>query len=115
MHYIMSNHKNNRFIRVNLFWLACAMQASGDFRRGNISVLTFIVSMNFRYLKEINGYFATVPLPSIKEEPVIEKILRHCGLWKEYEPRPPPQIKPPPVPEIDGPTLDYSFFEQNCG
>jgi hypothetical protein len=51
----------------------------------------------------------------IKEGPVIEKILRHCNLWKAAEPRPPPQIKPPSVPENNGPTLDYSFFEQNCG
>ena len=38
---------------------------------------------------------------------VIEKILRHCGLWKEEQPRPPP-------PEKAEPKLDYGFFEQTC-
>ena len=56
----------------------------------------------------------------IEEETVIRKILRrfevpdggkHCGLWKDPPIRPPPQEKPPPVPEIECPTLDYGFFE----
>jgi hypothetical protein len=46
---------------------------------------------------------------------VIEKILRHCNLWKEELPRPPP-------PEKAEPKLDYGFtstvlstgFEQTC-
>jgi hypothetical protein len=29
----------------------------------------------------------------IEEEAVIEKILRHCGLWKEQAPRPPPEVE----------------------
>ncbi len=49
----------------------------------------------------------------IEEPNVIEKILRHCELWKEPAPRPPPANSlGPPVPV--GPALDYRFFEQNC-
>jgi hypothetical protein len=47
----------------------------------------------------------------IEEAAVIEKILRHCNLWKEA-PRPPPIDKPPPI--IEEPTLGYGFFRQNC-
>jgi hypothetical protein len=41
---------------------------------------------------------------------VIENILRHCGLWKEAAPRPPPR----PVPEdtFEEPALDYGFFDR---
>ena len=42
---------------------------------------------------------------------VIEKILRHCGLWKEEQPRPPPAEA---VQEPCEPKLDYGFFEQTC-
>ena len=48
----------------------------------------------------------------IEEVATIEKILRHCNLWKEA-PRPPPVVATRP-PVTDGPTLDYTFFEQNC-
>jgi hypothetical protein len=47
----------------------------------------------------------------IDEEAVIRKILKHCGLWKDQPIRPPPEEKPPPVPEIECPRLDYGFFE----
>jgi hypothetical protein len=30
-------------------------------------------------------------LSFIEKAPVIEKILRHCELWRETPPRPPPQ------------------------
>ena len=48
----------------------------------------------------------------IEEETVIRKILKHCGLWKEQSPRPPPEEKPPP--EVKESVLDYSFFEKTC-
>jgi Putative transposase/Transposase zinc-binding domain len=49
----------------------------------------------------------------IEEDVVIRKILRHCGLWKEPMPRPPPaKSLGPPI--TVGPSLDYQFFEQNC-
>ena len=55
---------------------------------------------------------AEMRIVSFIEEPyVIQKILRHCELWKEA-PRPPPKIPGPSLP--DGPTLDYAFFGQNC-
>ena len=46
---------------------------------------------------------------------------RHCSLWREYIPRPPPSAKPPPEP-VGCETLDCGFtstrlsasFEQNC-
>jgi hypothetical protein len=42
----------------------------------------------------------------------VEKILRHCNLWKEAPRSPPTVATGPPV--TDGPTLDYRFFQQNC-
>ena len=44
----------------------------------------------------------------IEETATIEKILRHCNLWKEA-PRPPPAVSTgPPLPV--GPSLDYAFL-----
>jgi hypothetical protein len=45
-----------------------------------------------------------------KQSDAIKKILRHCGLWKEVAPRPPPR----PVPEdtFENPALDYGFFDR---
>jgi hypothetical protein len=53
----------------------------------------------------------------IEEKVLIEKILRHCKIWQERKPHPPP--KPPPnqllqpLP-VESAMLDYNFFEQNC-
>ena len=44
----------------------------------------------------------------IEEDEVIRKILKHCGLWKEQAPRPPPEEKPPP--EVEEPMLDYGLL-----
>ena len=41
---------------------------------------------------------------------VVEKILRHCGLWKEAVSRPPPAVR---VAEGE-PSYDYSYFERVC-
>jgi hypothetical protein len=41
---------------------------------------------------------------------VIEKILRHCGMWKETPPRAPPVEISFPSQKLAGPTLDYDFF-----
>jgi|GEM_PF-4314144 hypothetical protein len=51
----------------------------------------------------------------IEEKSVIEKILRHCNLWKTTEPSPPSVSNLVPPVDTDGQTLDYSFFEKNCG
>jgi hypothetical protein len=43
---------------------------------------------------------------------VVEKILRHCGLWKEHASRAPPESV-----QEDGfeePALDYGFFNRVC-
>jgi hypothetical protein len=48
----------------------------------------------------------------IEEDAVIERILRHCNLWKDLPPRGPPAAKPAPEPEE--PTLDYGFFDREC-
>jgi hypothetical protein len=48
----------------------------------------------------------------IEEAATIEKILRHCKLWKEA-PRPPPTVAIGPRVTKD-PTLDYAFFKKNC-
>jgi hypothetical protein len=48
----------------------------------------------------------------IDEDAIIEKILKHCGLWKEQASRPPPEEKPPP--EVKGSVLEYGFFEKTC-
>jgi hypothetical protein len=42
---------------------------------------------------------------------VIEKILRHCGLWKEAVSRPPPVVSR--VAEQE-PNYDYSYFDRVC-
>jgi hypothetical protein len=49
----------------------------------------------------------------IEESPVIEKILRHCNLWKDPPMRAPPVVSHAP-PVLAEPALDYGFFEQNC-
>ena len=42
---------------------------------------------------------------------VIEKILRHCGLWKETSTRAPPVELPPSPLQPAGSILDFEFFE----
>jgi hypothetical protein len=42
-------------------------------------------------------------------ELLIEKILRHCGLWKETPTRAPPVELPVPPQQVAGPTLDFEF------
>ena len=46
----------------------------------------------------------------IEEEPIIEKILRHCNLWKEEPTRSPPQ-KIAAENTCTQPVYDYSFTE----
>jgi hypothetical protein len=50
----------------------------------------------------------------IEDDTTIQKILKHCGKWKEPIPRPPPQIVAEPALVAEEVTLDYGFFEQNC-
>ena len=49
----------------------------------------------------------------IDQDQVIRKILKHCGLWKDPQPRAPPvEITGPTIPEKC--PLDYAFFEKTC-
>lgn len=51
----------------------------------------------------------------IEEENVIEKILRHCKIWKDAPPRPPPlKSIESTATMVAEPQLDYGFFTQNC-
>lgn len=50
----------------------------------------------------------------IEEENVIEKILRHCKLWKDAPPRPPPVERVGTPVLVTESQLDYDFFSQNC-
>jgi hypothetical protein len=50
----------------------------------------------------------------IEEPPVIEKILRHCKLWKDAPPRPPPVERVGSAVLVSESQLDYDFFSQNC-
>jgi hypothetical protein len=45
----------------------------------------------------------------VEEPPLVEKILRHCTLWKEPAPRPPP-AKSPALPVPVGPTIDCALL-----
>lgn len=45
------------------------------------------------------------------QEDVVEKLLRHCGLWKENVPRPPPVESR--VAELE-PSYDYGYFDRVC-
>ena len=45
---------------------------------------------------------------------VIEKILKHCNLWREPIPRPPPKITSPIESTFEEPKVDYSFFDTVC-
>ena len=42
---------------------------------------------------------------------VVEKILRHCGLWKDAASRPPPAASR--VAEGE-PSYDYGYYERVC-
>ena len=43
---------------------------------------------------------------------MIERILRHCNLWKDLPLRGPPVEKLPPEPEEV--PLDYGYFDREC-
>jgi hypothetical protein len=50
-----------------------------------------------------------------RQPDVVEKILRHCGLWKETPQRAPPHVSAPGAESSPRQvTYDYSFFEKRC-
>jgi hypothetical protein len=60
------------------------------------------------------GLWGRVPIISFIDKcqaDVVEKILRHCGLWKEAVSRPPPVVSR--VAEQE-PNYDYSYFDRVC-
>lgn len=50
-----------------------------------------------------------------RQHEVVEKVLRHCGLWKDTPKRGPPRAAPAqPSPEPDQLVYDDSFFDRQC-
>jgi hypothetical protein len=47
-----------------------------------------------------------------RQTDAIQKILRHCGLWKNVQPRPPPLPSHSREPEVLERFLDYGFSSQ---
>jgi len=48
-----------------------------------------------------------------RQPEVVEKILRHCGLWREAKPRAPPAT-PLVAPKARELTYDFGFFDREC-
>ena len=64
---------------------------------------------------QCGGTMKIVALISHDRQPdVVEKILRHCGLWKTAPPRPPPPPAQPRELEVLERVLDFGFFESTC-
>jgi len=90
--------------------------------------------------RSLSWYFATVPatlkpvlgnveacpacggtmkvisfIENSRQPDVVEKILRHCGMWRDQPQRAPPAE---PGPGAEPPprqlTYDYAFFQQHC-
>jgi len=49
-----------------------------------------------------------------RQPDVVERILRHCDLWREPKPRAPPVAVPAPALVVPEPVLDYGFFDATC-
>ena len=45
---------------------------------------------------------------------VIERILKHCHLWKDKVPRPPSQKEKARPIVNDEPNIDYTYFDRFC-
>jgi len=60
------------------------------------------------------GPMRIVSLIDKRQSVVIEKILRHCNLWKEAPPPRPPPEGEPDTEDFKEPEPDYEFFERNC-
>jgi hypothetical protein len=52
-------------------------------------------------------------LDHVRQPEVVEKILRHCGLWREAKPRAPPAM-PRVAPKARELTYDFGFFDREC-
>ena len=64
---------------------------------------------------QCGGAMRIVALIDQERQPdVVERILRHCGLWKTAPPRPPPPTAHPREPEVLERVLDFGFFESTC-
>ena len=50
-----------------------------------------------------------------KHQPsVVEKILKHCELWKDPIPRSPPEKEKLQIADTEKSVYDYSFFDNVC-
>jgi len=81
-------------ISINILLPACGRQANGAF---NPSV-------------DAHGRGGISLIDKCQPE-VVEKILRHCGLWKEAVSRSPPVKSTVAEPE---PCYDYGYFDRVC-
>jgi len=60
---------------------------------------------------DCGGEMKIVSLNDKCQPAVVEKILRHCGLWKEVVSRPPPAVSRVADSE---PSYDYGYFDLIC-
>jgi hypothetical protein len=52
-------------------------------------------------------------LDHVRQPEVVEKILRHCGLWREPTQRGPPVVSAAQS-QPRGLTYDFGFFDREC-
>ena len=65
--------------------------------------------------QKCGGQMKIISFIEKQQSVVIEKILKHCGLWKDKKPRPPPEITNPQEVEFeDELKYDYTFFDFYC-
>jgi len=63
---------------------------------------------------QCGGTMKVIALIDRSRQPeVVEKILRHCGLWREAKPRAPPAM-PPVARKARELTYDFGFFDREC-
>ena len=61
------------------------------------------------------GDMKIISLIDAKQQPsVVEKILKHCELWKDNIPRPPPKKDKTQREDTEKSVYDYTFFDSVC-
>jgi hypothetical protein len=102
---------------VKRLWTARSVRVfAGDYRAFTALYVFRLLSSAFLSLSDFKRRIRPSQM-QVEEKAIVEKILRHCDLWKEPKPHPPPALPiinlVPPVP-ADRVILDYDFFERNC-